>query len=249
MMCPMTDQHSQPAPSALSTTPEWIAIIPVKSVARAKTRLWDAIPGIPHEQIVLAIAADTVAAAKSCPSISDVLVVTDDPSVAEQMQALGARIVPEVSTLPIQSPGFLRLNEAFEQGARAARHGSATCAVVALTGDLPALRPAELALVLTEAQGHPRAFLADAGGVGTAVLTAGTRQSLDPHFGVDSALRHASSGAAALVVAVPSVRRDVDTVADLEVAIKLGLGPRTRALLSGHLRQTDDENGPTSTPG
>lgn len=243
-MCLMTDQRSQPAPSALGTTPEWIAIIPVKSVARAKTRLLDAIPGVPHEQIVLAIAVDTVAAAKSCGSISEVLVVTDDPVVAEQMRAVGARIVQEVSTLPIQSPGFRRLNEAFEQGERAARHTSATCAIIALTGDLPALRPAELMLVLAEAQLHPRAFLADAGGVGTAVLTAGPGQPLDPHFGVDSALTHASSGATALVVAAPSVRRDVDTVADLEVAIGLGLGARTRLLLSGHVGQSDDQSTP-----
>jgi 2-phospho-L-lactate guanylyltransferase len=42
---------------------------------------------------------------------------------------------------------------------------------------------------------------------------------------------HAAAGAVRLDLALPRLRRDVDTRADLEAAAGLGLGRRTRALV------------------
>jgi 2-phospho-L-lactate/phosphoenolpyruvate guanylyltransferase len=50
---------------------------------------------------------------------------------------------------------------------------------------------------------------------------------LDPHFGPGSAVAHAASGARPLDGDWPSLRRDVDTPADLTAAARLGLGPRS----------------------
>ena len=70
------------------------------------------------------------------------------------------------------------LNAALEHGARQA----AGPAVAALSSDLPALRPEELAAALAAAEAAPRCFVPDAHGTGTTLLTAvGT--PLRPHFG------------------------------------------------------------------
>jgi 2-phospho-L-lactate guanylyltransferase len=68
-------------------------------------------------------------------------------------------------------------------------------------------------------------------------LTARHGSSLDPGFGPGSRERHIKSGTIDLTDALPpgdvsaGLRRDVDTAADLEVAIALGLGPYTTDVL------------------
>jgi 2-phospho-L-lactate/phosphoenolpyruvate guanylyltransferase len=107
---------------------------------------------------------------------------------------------------------------------------------VALLGDLPALRADELALVLTAAGRHERAFVADRDATGTTLLTAAPGVGLEPAFGPASAARHRASGAIPLN-APASVRTDVDTAADLRTALDLGVGPATRdALTDGACR-------------
>jgi 2-phospho-L-lactate guanylyltransferase len=108
--------------------------------------------------------------------------------------------------------------------------------VAALNADLPALRPPELARVLAAAAEFPRAFLADAAGIGTTLLAAAPEQELRPEFGTDSRNRHRASGARELGPAgVDSVRQDVDTGDDLRTALTLGVGPYTAAAAAGLL--------------
>lgn len=190
--------------------------MPVKPLTAAKSRLRGALPGVPHEELALALARDTVAAAVRR---AEVLVVSDDPTAGPALAALGARVVPDAP-----SRG---LNEALEYGATLA--GAPRRRVGALTADLPALRPDDLARVLAAAAGT-RAYVADAAGTGTTVLLAGPGGKLDPRFGPGSALAHAASGARRLA-APPGVRRDIDTMADLRAARALGLGRYTAALL------------------
>jgi 2-phospho-L-lactate guanylyltransferase len=197
---------------------QWSIVVPAKRLAVAKTRLrpvTDGIGSTAHDDLVLALLADTVAAAVACPAVGTVLVVTDDPAAAEVVRELGARTVPDE---PDRG-----LNPALEHGA-----GSAPGpAVAALSSDLPALRPAELAAALSAAESAPRCFVPDAAGTGTTLLTAlGT--ALDPRFGPDSAGAHRASGAVALAGDWPGLVRDVDTDADLRAALALGTGPATR---------------------
>ncbi|MGY1746711.1 2-phospho-L-lactate guanylyltransferase [Blastococcus sp. SYSU D00695] len=203
---------------------EWSVVVPAKRLTVAKTRL-SPLTGAArqlHADLVLALLADTVAAALAAAghgvSIAEVLVVTDDEDAAAVVTGLGARTVGDE---PDRG-----LNPALAHGARAAR----TAAVAALSSDLPALRPAELAAALSAAAAVPRGLVTDASGTGTTLLTArGT--DLDPRFGTGSARAHADSGAVALAGAWPGLRRDVDTPADLAAAAALGLGPTTAALL------------------
>ena len=204
--------------------PVWSVVVPAKRLAVAKTRLRPLTdradrPAHAHEALVLALLADTVAAALACPAVVEVVVVTDEPAAAALVRGLGARTVGD-------DPDS-GLNAALEHGARAA----AGAAVAALSSDLPALRPAELAAALGAAAAAPHCFVADVHGTGTTLLTAvGT--PLRPRFGAGSAQAHRDDGALALDGEWPGLLRDVDALEDLRAAVGLGVGPATADLLA-----------------
>jgi 2-phospho-L-lactate guanylyltransferase len=199
----------------------WSLVLPLKPLARAKSRLAP-FAGQHRGELALAFALDTVAAALSCPSVARVLVVSQDPVAGARLAALGAVVVTD-------EPGG-GLNPALSHGAAHARRLRPGTPLAALSADLPALRPEELARVLDAAAGAGRAFLADAPGLGTTLLACSPGEPLAPAFGGASRQRHAAGGARELTLAdVPSVRRDVDTGEDLAAALALGVGPHTRA--------------------
>lgn len=202
------------------STDGWSLVVPLKPLVLAKSRLAGAADGILRPHLALAFAQDTVAAALACGVVRDVAVVTDDPAAGGELAAMGARIVPD-------SPGA-GLNAALAHGAEVVRALRPGAAVVALNADLPALRPEELTRVLVRASVFPRAFLADAAGIGTTFLSAAPGTELRPAFGGRSRRRHLASGAAEILLdGVESVRQDVDTGDDLAAALALGVGPRT----------------------
>ena len=116
--------------------------------------------------------------------------------------------------------------------------GVQTCALpisglAALTADLPAVSPAELAAALRAAGASPglAAFVPDAAGVGTTLYAVPPGGEFRPLFGGASRARHAASGATEIDVDVlTGLRRDVDTPDDLREALALGAGQRTTAL-------------------
>jgi 2-phospho-L-lactate guanylyltransferase len=205
---------------------QWTLAVPLKPLARAKSRLADTADDGVRPGLALAFALDTVAAALACAAVHDVVVVTDDPLAGRELAALGARIVPDD---PAADPAD-GLNAALRHAAALARTARPYAPVATLNADLPALRPDELARVLGAAAAFPRAFLADAAGTGTTLLAAAPGRALRPAFGPGSRHSHRRSGAVELVLDdVDSVRQDVDTGDDLRAALCLGVGPRTAA--------------------
>ncbi|WP_242659032.1 2-phospho-L-lactate guanylyltransferase [Thermostaphylospora chromogena] len=199
----------------------WSLVVPVKTLAAAKTRL--AAAAGPHRRaLAVAVACDTVAAALVTPRVARVLAVTADPAVAGPLAEVGARVVDD----PLGG-----LNAALRRGAAEAVRLAPGDAVGALQADLPALRPAELDRVLTAAGEFEQSFLADAAEVGTTFYGTLPGTPFTPGFGGESRARHLGRGAKEITLdGVPSVRRDVDTPADLEAALALGVGPRTAAV-------------------
>ena len=200
----------------------WTVLVPVKELAIAKTRL-SRFAGAARADLALAFAVDAVSAAVATGGVAAVLVVTDDPRVAEDVGAAGADVVADAPAAG--------LNPALEHGAAVARQRYGSGPVAALSADLPALRPADLADALEAAADLRRCFVADVEGTGTTLLTAGDGVRLEPSFGHRSRARHVASGAVELVAPLVSLRRDVDTEVDLYDALRLGVGPRTRAVL------------------
>jgi 2-phospho-L-lactate/phosphoenolpyruvate guanylyltransferase len=199
----------------------WTVLIPAKSLPEAKSRLIGATADpaadpTAHARLVLAIRADTIASAQAAESVARVVIVTDRPTAAGPQPIV------------VQSrPG---LNAALREGAGYAAQRWPADNVAALVGDLPALRPSELDDALGLAAHHARAYVPDAPGTGTTLLTALAGQDLRPAFGPGSAVRHARSAAA--LTAGPGLRSDVDTADDLRAAVELGVGPATRTVLS-----------------
>lgn len=204
----------------------WSIVVPVKRLAHAKSRLYAAgerrLPE--RSTLVLALALDTVAAALQTPSVDRVVVVTDERQAAAALRELGAITVPDRPDAG--------LNPALSFGATMASAIEPDAGIAVLASDLPALRPDELDEALGAAGPVDRALVADAGGVGTALLAVAPGRPLDPRYGGDSRDAHLASGAVELTGTWPSLRRDVDTPADLAEAEALGVGPATKAVLA-----------------
>ncbi|WP_432986676.1 2-phospho-L-lactate guanylyltransferase [Dactylosporangium sp. CA-233914] len=230
--------QSTPQPTAPDRPAAWVAVVPVKPLPAAKTRLRGAVPEAVHPDLVLAMARDTVAAVLACRVVARVVVICDDPAVCAELTALGALCLPDAPAAG--------LNAALAHGAQAARRSVAPrhpadgpaaddagdVGVVALTADLPAMRPADLeSALVAAARAGRRAFVPDLEGTGTVLLAAPAGEALAPHFGPGSAGAHLRSGATRLDGAWPSLRRDVDTAADLDAAARLGLGAHTGQVL------------------
>jgi 2-phospho-L-lactate guanylyltransferase len=202
----------------------WAIVVPVKRLDDAKTRL-QVDPDVRIE-LALAFAADTVRAALACPRTAVVIVVSDDRRATPVLRDLGAVVVPD---LPDAG-----LNPALLHGVSGPQVPDGA-GVAAIAADLPALRPDELADVLAATEQQGVVVVADAAGVGTTLLAAAEVPRFDPMFGTDSRARHAGAGAVDLSdVAGPSLRCDVDTLADLAAASLLGLGPASARVVQDH---------------
>lgn len=201
----------------------WSLVVPVKHLDLAKSRL-ARVTGQHRAELALAVARDTVAAARACPEVAAVFAVTEDARAGTALAELGAAVISG-------EPGD-GLNPALEHGTAVARRRLPGYGICALSADLPALRPDELALVLAAASGHGRSFLPDTPGVGTTLLAATAGHPLTPAFEGASRARHLATGATELALTgVASVRRDVDTPEDLCAAVQLGVGPHTGRVL------------------
>jgi 2-phospho-L-lactate guanylyltransferase len=209
-------------------------LVPVKPLARAKTRLRGAADGglgdpLRHSRLVVGLVRDTVAAARAADGVRRAVIVTSDPEVTS---VLGADGVPVLPDRPDHG-----LNAALAYGAEVLRAERPAASVAALQADLPALRAEELAEALAgaralfEAGAASRAFCPDAQGEGTTLLVCPPGVALDPRFGPRSADAHERAGATRLAGDWPGLRRDVDTPEDLWRAAELGLGAATLAAL------------------
>jgi len=200
----------------------WAIVVPVKRLTVAKTRI-DLAPDV-RMALALAMAADTIRAATGSPMVEVVVAVCDDQSALDVLREAGAIVVPDVPDAG--------LNPALVHGS-SVDAVAADMAVAALAADLPALHSDELTALLRVAGDHKAAMVADAAGAGTTVFAATDRDGFRPSFGTDSRSRHLTAGATDLTgVAGTTLRRDVDTLADLSEANALGLGPATTRLLA-----------------
>ena len=198
-------------------TTTFVVVVPVKPLALGKSRL----QGLPTErrrELAAAFARDTVAAALGAGGVEAVLVVTDDVAFASELAGDRCEVIPDgVSD---------DLNGTLRQAAAEVHRRWPGTTPVALCADLPALVPADLEAALAAAGGEGPVFVRDTSGEGTTMYAA-PAASFEPHFGPGSARAHLTAGATELVVPVPTLRQDVDDLADLGRALVLGVGEHT----------------------
>jgi 2-phospho-L-lactate guanylyltransferase len=116
-------------------------LVPVKSLAWAKTRLRGAAGGgagarEAHARLVLALARDTIAAAAAVLVVRQVVAICSDETVCAALADDGVRAIPDEPAAG--------LNPALRYGDAVLRAADFSTAVGALPADLPALRPEEL---------------------------------------------------------------------------------------------------------
>ncbi len=195
----------------------YVALVPVKPPALGKSRL----VGLADEHrraLAAAFALDTVAACVASDAIAEVLVATDDVSFSVELSALGAVTIPDGVAMD--------LNGTLRQSAAEARRRWPELVPVALTADLPCVRPDDLDGALGGLPPGTAAYVADTDGIGTTLYTA-AYVDFDPRFGPGSALAHQDTGARPIAAALSRLRRDVDDLDDLDDALALGVGTRT----------------------
>ena len=201
------------------SSPRFGVVIPVKQPSYAKSRLGRLGDEV-RRSLAVAFALDTVAATLRCDRVATVLVVTDDHRLAEQVRQLGAGVIPDGTAGD--------LNGSLAQGAAEVRRRDPSLHLAALCADLPALRPEELDRAMAAAPPMLLGFVADADRVGTTLVTAPDLETFLPRFGPGSRHEHLAAGGVEVDLdRIESLRRDVDTPADLEEALRLGVGPAT----------------------
>lgn len=224
------------------TAERWSVVVPFKGGNAAKSRLTQgeraALSDEARADLAVAFLLDTVAALAASGRVGSIVVVTGPDGrrrLGPGLVDVAAAAAPasaasssaddgEVSVTVVDDPGA-GLNAAVLAGLA---HLSERDPRAAVLGDLPVLLPADAAEGFDAARGFTRAFVADHVGTGTTAVFAAPGIRLTPSFGPDSAAAHLRAGLTALDLRDDStLRRDIDTIDDLDDASERGLGART----------------------
>lgn len=187
------------------------AIVPIKALERAKSRLAGALTSPERRALVLEMLADVVATLRHPASpVAAAWVISADPTALRLAAAWGAR--------PLREAGA-DLNGALEQ-ARGAALAAGAEAILVVPGDVPLITPADVAAMAELLRdGADVALATDAAGSGTNALGLRRGAGLPFHFGRDSAARHAAEAAARGLrlrrYSSPTLALDVDGPAGL----------------------------------
>ena len=194
------------------TRPRFAAIIPVGTLAGAKTRLGESLDAEEREALVEGLLARTVVAALAVERLDDVLVASPDREVLRRAAELGAR------TLRQRTRG---LNAGLAEARIDVVAGGAE-AILVLPIDLPFVTPEAIAAVLEPLARSPAVVVVtDRHGTGTNALALRPPDVIDFAFGPGSRRRHRTAaevaGATYTEVDGP-LTVDVDTPDDLVLA-------------------------------
>jgi 2-phospho-L-lactate/phosphoenolpyruvate guanylyltransferase len=198
--------------------PAVTAIVPLKGLAAAKSRLAPALAPERRQQLAVTMLEHVLAVCRAAPSVEAVLVVAGDTMGAEVAGAAGARVVRQVGT---GLPAALELADAALEGA---------AATLVVAADLPLLSPEDVEAVCAAGAVGPAVVVAPTRDGGTGGLLRRPGGVIPTAFGPGSASAHRRLAAAAGIL--PSVvdrdgfALDVDTAGQLRAAAQ-----RTPALL------------------
>src|SRR5579875_2824976 len=209
------------------------AILPIKTLDRAKQRLATELDAMPRRSLVEAMFSDALIALRRAKAIDAVLVITPD-HVAQRIAAgYGAEVTEDADT------GH---NDAARRGIERATALGAD-RVLLVPGDCPLLDPDELdELASRRLRARSVLVVPDRHGTGTNALVITPPGAFEPSFGEGSHDRHLeqarAEGLTAESVPVPSLALDVDTPEDLaELSEALERSRGGAALTRGMLRQ------------
>ena len=199
-----------------------IAIVPVRTLEGAKSRLGGSLDAEERQDLVRLLLSRTILAAGQVPAISSVVVVSPDPAILALASGDGAA--------PLRQAGE-GLNEGLEQAVAWAQAQGAS-AVLVLAGDLPSVSADSIEEIVTTAAAAAspdRALVVvvpDRHGLGTNALLLSPPDVIRFAFGTDSRIAHEAAARAvnALSLEVDGpLALDLDLPEDLTLAEERGL--------------------------
>ncbi len=209
-----------------------VAILPIKSLDVAKSRLSAALSAGQRRALAEAMFADVLTALRRSEQVDRVIVTTTDRIAQRIASGHGAEVLEDRGDGHSQA-ATLGINLLL--GERVAR-------ALLVPGDCPLLDPIELDQLLRYAA-RPRSavIVPDRHGTGTNALLLNPPDALTPSFGEGSCARHvalaAQQGTQAEIVSVPTLALDIDTPEDLAelqatLASTRGRAAHTRGMLN-----------------
>lgn len=187
--------------------PEISLVLPIKDIARAKSRL--NLPPTARRQVAMALARHALEVATQCLPAGQIHVVSSDDGVRELAGGLGACVIAD--------PGR-GLNPAIERGVKDAARRDPRRGVVVLVCDLPEINAEALNAffrVIDSSPGEAR-YVADRSGSGTTAVFCPAGVTVRMVFGQDSAARFEALGCRQVGDAPRELRSDLDTLDDLD---------------------------------
>jgi len=186
------------------------ALIPVKDLPRAKSRLTPPLTGEERSALTLEMLRHVITAARESGVLARITVVSPDVTVLGLAEEWGAVALRQRTTGLNPALDEARA-DAIEQGAEA---------ILVLHADLPHLHHTEIADMVRLLPPSPAAVLApDYTGTGTNALLVAPPDAMPFHFGPESFARHvAAANAHGLPFAIaraPGIAGDVDTPDDV----------------------------------
>lgn len=207
---------------------QFTAIIPVKQFIRSKTRLSD--DPLLRASLAKAFARDVVVATRQSCMIESIVLVTSEkgeqvlgPDHGSVVSDGDIHVVADRSWSTNDS-----LNDALWRGAAWSGRYRPDNPVVIIPADLAAITAGALDEALAIATTVETAYVVDAEGTGTTLSTALDARDLHSLYGPNSATHHHLIGYSPLDRVDVRLRQDVDTLADLQRAMTLGVGSNTQ---------------------
>jgi 2-phospho-L-lactate guanylyltransferase len=206
-----------------------LAVVPVKPLSTAKSRLGRSLDQARRSELAAAMLMDVLAALAGVEGLAGFAVATPDSVAAGIGTALGARVFPDAPSAD--------LNSALADAARALA-GEGLDGILILPADIPAVTSGDLRALV---EGHPHgpavSIVPSHDGDGTSALLCSPPTLMNPAFGPGSFAAHVDAarrrGVPCVVRQLARIAQDVDHPGDLEAVLRLGIGPRTEAVMGG----------------
>ena len=222
------------------------AVVPVKSLARAKQRLSGMLSICERRNLSLAMLFDVITTLKRADGLETVAVLSCDTDVIDLARALDVRILPDTG---------MCVNATVAEAARLlSTEGCETMLVV--PADVPLATPAEFNRILgSQKTESPVTLVPDQRGTGTNVLACSPPTAIAPCFGQRSLIRHQEAargaGFTASILELPGLGLDIDIPDDVLALTAQQRQSRTHDYLSGILGDARPvtENHPGAAPG
>jgi len=212
------------------------ALLPIKDLVAAKTRLSGLLTPSERRQLAQAMAEDVLSCLQAHPAIEQITLVSDDSSAPHLARGYGADCLDE------QTLGCHGLNPVIA-AALSRLEKPSDGRVMVLHGDLPALTQEDISAALDAMSTHGMVIGCDRAGTGTNMLLFAVERPPAFCFGVNSCTRHtawaAESGILCKNLQTSGFGFDVDLPEDmlllLEHAAAGMLGECTSRVLGGGL--------------